>query len=140
MHKLPATPHNRTTTSTQGILNDRFSRVARSSSNPFALLGMLAVTLDPESPASNLFLTLSIAVLASEPPVPLMADMARLAVSSTAWLNVALPLNRFDAVSDIEADMLPFHRGSNQFAEKSNSEKTRTNNSMLQYTQGRWSM
>lgn len=49
-----------------------------------------------------------------------------LAVSTIASVKVALPLMNEAVVLDIEPTKSPFHRGSNQSAEKSKREKTST--------------
>jgi hypothetical protein len=70
-------------------------------------------------------LTPSIAALANEPPVPLIAVTAIPAVSIKVSVIVALPLKYDEAVSEGEIKPLD-HRGSNQSAWKSKREKTRT--------------
>jgi hypothetical protein len=109
--------HSRTTTSTHGIRNCFFSKKPLASSNPLPP----AVALIP--PSSNRFLTPSIAALANEPPVPLIAVTAIPAVRVS--VIVALPLKYDDAVSEGVTKPLD-HRGSNQSAWKSKREKTRT--------------
>jgi hypothetical protein len=111
--------HSRTTTSTHGIRNCFFSKKPLASSNPLPP----AVALIP--PSSNRFLTPSIAALANEPPVPLIAVTAIPAVSIRVSVIVALPLKYDDAVSEGVIKPLD-HRGSNQSAWKSKREKTRT--------------
>lgn len=73
------------------------------------------------------------AALAIEPPVPFMADIAKLAVSTMASVKVAFPLIMDVIVSDTDVLCVEgFHRGSNQSAWKSNNEKTRTKRSIEQ--------
>jgi len=125
----PPICYSRTITSTQGIRNCFLSTRLLNHSNPLLLLGVVAC------PPPIRRLTPSKAALASEPPVPLIADKAKLAVSSIASLTVALPLTKEDSVSEavvVDAG----HRGSNQFARKSKREKTRTKSRIEQYTQG----
>jgi len=110
--------YSRTITSTQGIRNCFFSRMLRSHSNPLTLA---IVALPP--PVRRL--TPSITTLAIEPLVPLIAEMAVLAVSSKVSVIVAFPLMKEDNVS-VALSLDPGHRGSNQSAPKSKSEKTRT--------------
>ncbi|KAK0273301.1 hypothetical protein LTR35_012373 [Friedmanniomyces endolithicus] len=73
------------------------------------------------APAPTLRFALFIAALTSDPPVPFNAEIAKLAVSSTASVTVAFPLMNEDSVSD--ADRLlsieDCHRSSNQSALKS---------------------
>lgn len=95
------------------------------SSNALVSFAELAAPTGIDAPVI-LLLTSSMAILANDPPVPFNAEIAKLAVSSTASVNVALPLMREVAVSEREEVRLPLHRGSNQFAEKSKREKTRT--------------
>lgn len=73
------------------------------------------------------------------PPVPLTAESARLAVSSTASVKVAFPPSTDVAVFDIVVKAFSFHRGSKMSALKSKREKTRTKRRIEQYTQGRCS-
>lgn len=124
--------HSRTRTSTQGIRNCHFSSRPRNHSNPLTLAGAAEVAL-----ALLRFTTPSSAALANEPPVPLIAENAMLAVSLNASVNVALPLSSELAVSLITV-LEGCQRGSNQLAWKSNREKTRTKSRMEQYTHGRW--
>ena len=71
------------------------------------------------------------ATLASAPPVPLIAVIAIPAVSMRVSVSVALPLKYDDAV--YEGTIAPLgHRGANQSALKSNSEKTKTKRRMEQ--------
>lgn len=116
-------------TSTHGIRKERFSKMFRSHSKPLIAFGMLAAAADTGS-TSILFLTVSIAALANDPPVPFTAESAVLAVSSTACESVVLPLRKEAPVSDIAVEKLPSHLGSNQSALKSKREKTRTNRSI----------
>lgn len=111
--------YNRTTTSTHGIRICFFSKIPLTNSNPLPL----AAALTP--PSLILLLTPSIAALASEPPVPLIAVTAMPAVSMNASASVELPLMYDEAVSEGAIAWLG-HRGSNQSAWKSKSEKTRT--------------
>lgn len=121
----PLKSHKRTTTSTQGIRNCFFSKSPLINSNP--LPAAVALT----SPFPILLLTSPIAALASAPPVPLIAVTAMPAVSMRVSVSVALPLKYEDAVS--EGVIAPLgHRGSNQSAWKSKSEKTRTKSRMEQ--------
>nr|POF17707.1 hypothetical protein CFP56_13119 [Quercus suber] len=111
--------HKRTSTSTQGMRNCFFSSTPRNHSN----------TLPPAdsetySPPPIRLLIPSIAALANDPPVPLMADTARLAVSIIASVIVAFPLTNEDSVSDA-LSVLGCHRGSNQSALKSKRAKTK---------------
>jgi hypothetical protein len=115
--------YSRIVAPTQGILNWNFSRSPRSHSNTLLPLGMLAAIISLDSPVAILCFAPSIAALTSDPPVPFRAAKAKLAVSITASVSVALPLNRKVAVSLIEVDA-PVHRGSNQSAEKSRREMT----------------
>lgn len=125
--------HNLTTTSTQGIRNCLFSITVRSTSNP------LSLTLAINEPLVDFLLTVSNAALANEPPVPLIAEIAKLAVSPNSSVTVEFPVNNELAASVIRV-VEGCHLGSNQSAWKSKSEKTRTKRSIEQYTQGRWSM
>ena len=90
---------------------------------------MLGETAQP--PLVSFLLKLSSAALASEPPVPLIADNAKLAVSPNSSVTVELPLSNELAVSVILV-VEGCHRGSNQSALKSKSEKTRTKRRMEQ--------
>ena len=111
--------YRRTTTSTHGIRICFFSKSPLTSSKPLPLA--VAFT----APYPILCLTPSMATLASAPPVPLIAVIAMPAVSIRVSVSVALPLKYDDAVS--EGTIAPLgHRGANQSALKSNSEKTRT--------------
>ena len=113
-------------TSTHGILNCFRSNVALRASKP-----VLAAVPFALLPPVNLLLMLSIAVLAKDPPVPFIADIAMLAVSIKTSVSVAFPLRYELAVSDGDTLSLD-HRGSNQSAPKSKSEKTRTDRRILQ--------
>lgn len=73
--------------------------------------------------------------LANDPPVPLMAEMAILAVSLSASADVELPVMKADAVS-VNDGVESCHLGSNQSAWKSNSEKMSTRRRIEQYAQG----
>ena len=125
MASSPSPNHNRTSTSTQGIRNDLFSKNPLIHSNPFPL----PTTISP-LPTTRFF-TLSIAALAMDPPVPLIALTAMPAVSTIVSVNVALPPKYADAVSEGDKESED-HRGSNQSAVKSKSEKTRTKSSIEQ--------
>lgn len=106
-------------TSTHGILSCFFSITLRSHSNPLPVVPTLAL------PPPIRLRTPSMAALAIEPPVPLMADTAKLAVSRIASATVALPVTRDDIVSDaVSVDGR--QRASNQFALRSKREKMRT--------------
>lgn len=101
------------------------SSAPRSHSNPLVPFVAFAVIAELDVPAI-LCLSPSIAALAKDPPVPLIAETAMLAVSTIASVKVALPLMNEAVVLDMEPTKSPFHRGSNQSAEKSKREKTRT--------------
>lgn len=111
--------HSRTRTSKQGILNCRFSRKPRINSAPpeLAVGGPCEVTFR---------IMPSMAALASDPPVPLIAVMAIVAVSRSASDRVELPPRNDDAVSDGGEAESSVHRGSNQSALKSKREKMST--------------
>lgn len=117
--------HNRTVTSRQGIRKWYLSNAPRSHSNPLVPFVAFAVIAELDVPVI-LCLKPSIAALAKEPPVPLIAETAMLAVSKRASVRVAFPLTNDAVVPDTDAMKSPSHRGSNQSAEKSKSEKTRT--------------
>ena len=104
-------------TSTHGIRTCRFSSRFLIQSKPFALPVTIADEF-PMPPAMRFF-TLSIAALANDPPVPLSAEMAILAVSLNASVNVAFPLSNAPAVSLMLVALIdgsPCQRGSNQSA------------------------
>jgi len=86
------------------------------------------------APPPTLRFALFIAALTNDPPVPFKTEIAKLAVSSTASVTVALPLMNEDSVSD--ADRLlsveGCHRGSNQSALKSIREAQSTKRRMEQ--------
>lgn len=132
LHNLIATVvgHIRTTTPKHCILYCFLSKIVLSHSNAFRPFGILVMMAEVEL-SSTFRLTPPSAALASDPPVPLIADTAKLAVCSTTSVRVAFPLKYAAAVSDT-ALVLMFQRGSNQSALKSKIEKTRTNSSMLQ--------
>lgn len=117
--------YNRTVTSRQGIRKWYLSKAPRSHSNPLVPFVAFAVIAEFDVPAI-LCLRPSIAALANEPPVPLIAETAMLAVSTSASVNVALPPMNEAVVLDMEPTKSPLQRGSNQSAEKSKREKTRT--------------
>lgn len=71
------------------------------------------------------FFTPVMAMLANDPPVPLIAVTARVAVSIKVSDSVAFPLRNDVSVSLVAA--LPDHLGSNQSAPKSKSDMIRTN-------------
>ena len=116
-------------TSKQGILNWRLSNTLRNNSYPLLVLATLAAAEAPApaafAPSAICRFTPSMAALASEPPVPLIADAAKLAVCSTASVSVVFPLKYDVAVSGKDVAE-PLHRGSNQSALKSKREETRT--------------
>jgi len=130
----PLHPHNMTLTSTQGILNCFFSAKVLSHSN-VPLLACTAAEDEAVLPPPALLFSPSNAALARLPPVPLIAAMARLAVSASTSVAVAFPESKELAVS-VMLVVEGCHRGSNQSALKSKREKTRTRSRMLQYTQG----
>ena len=118
--------HSRTSTSTQGILNCLLSKNPLTHSIPTAPPLPL-----PEASPTTLLLTLSMALLAMLPPVPLIAVTAMLAVSIRACVSVEFPFMKPEAVSEAERAS-GWKRGSNQSAWKSKREKTRTPRRMLQ--------
>jgi len=81
-------------TSTHGIRNCFFSSILLNHSNPLLLFVMVTF------PVPSRRLKPSIAALASDPPVPLMAETAKLAVSMIASLIVAFPLTKDESVSE----------------------------------------
>lgn len=122
--------HIRTTTPKHCILNCFLSKIVLNHSKAFNPCGML-VTAAEVALSPSFRLTLLAAALATEPPVPLIADTAKLVVCMMTSVSVALPLKYAAAVCE-SALVLMFHRGSNQSALKSKMEKTRTNSRMLQ--------
>lgn len=133
-HNMTYTFYNRTVTSTQGIrMPPRFSTALRSHSKPFVVALAVSVIL----PLLAFLRAPSIAALANDPPVPFSADTAKPAVSQIISCTVALPLTKFERVS--ETGTAGCHRGSNQSALKSRSEKQRIVRSIEQYTHGFWS-
>lgn len=126
-------PHRPILTSRHGILYCLFSTNALTHSNPCPP----AVVFDC-SPACGVIprLTPFSAMLARDPPVPLMAVAARAAPSIKVSENEALPFKKAVSVSLLARVLV--HLGSNQSALKSNREIIRTKSRTEQYTQGRW--
>ena len=76
-----------------------FSSTLRNHSNPPPAA---AVAFPPPPPPVYRLFIVPIAALANDPPVPLIAEIARLAVSSTASVTVALPEMKDVRVSEAE--------------------------------------
>lgn len=127
----PRRVQSRTFTPTQGIRNCRFSITLRSTSNPFSFTPVMNV------PPVLLFFALSSAALASDPPVPFSAEIAKFAVSLSSSVTVELPLSS-ELAASVSLVVEGCHRGSNQFAWKSKREKTSTKRRIEQYAQGLW--
>lgn len=127
IHRTAHSPQSRTFTPKQGMRTCRFSTTLRRTSKAFSFTPAMI----PLDPPVDLLLMLSSARLASEPPVPFTAAIAKLAVSLSSSVTVELPPNKELAVSVILL-VEGCHRGSNQSAWKSKSENTKTNKRMEQ--------